>query len=57
MGSSTLAALWESAWKEGSGGSIAAGDLREYGTEELMPLYQDPDFLKSYYLSEIKPEL
>jgi hypothetical protein len=57
MGSSTLAALWESAWKEGQGSTLPKKDLREYKTNELMPLYQDPKFLKSYYLADIKPVL
>jgi len=57
MGSSTLAALWESAWHEGGGSTLPVGDLREYQPDELMALYQDPDFLKSYYLADIKPVL
>ncbi len=37
MGSSTLAALWESAWKEGAGSTLPVpGDLREYQPDELM---------------------
>ena len=53
MGASTLAALWESAWAEGHGSSLKPVDLREYQPKELMPLYEDPDFLKSCYLQDI----
>lgn len=54
-GAATLAALWESAWKEGGG--LPKTKIREYKPEEIKPIYEDPDFLKSYYLEEIGPIL
>jgi hypothetical protein len=57
MGAATLASLWESAWTEGKGNKIPAGELREYDAKDLIALYQDPEFLPSRYLSEIQSEL
>jgi hypothetical protein len=57
MGASTLAALWESAWNEGNGSKLPKSGIREYQPDELMELYQDPGFLKSYYLADIKEAL
>jgi hypothetical protein len=53
-----LASLWESAWKEGNGDkNVDAGNLAEVKQKELQKLYQNPNFLPSKPLKEMKDML
>jgi hypothetical protein len=52
-GSLLLATLWESAWQEGGGGSIATNALRAQSRVRLRTLYNDRAFLPALRLHEM----
>ncbi len=52
-GAACLAALWESAWKEGHRAAARHKPPAEVSEDELERLYQDPDFLPSKSLGDI----
>jgi len=54
-GCSRLASIWESAWKEGSGGKISDTKLGKVQNSTLIKLYTDKTFLPAYGLRD--PEL
>jgi hypothetical protein len=49
-----LAALWDSAWKEGNGKTIPQSKLVQIDSQELKKLYLDKEFLRSYKLDDPK---
>jgi len=53
-GASSLAEIWESAWKEGHGDLIEERKLSLIGKETLISLYNDTKFLQSFQLKDEK---
>jgi hypothetical protein len=56
-GCRTLAMLWESAWLEGNGPTIAASLLVARSQTALRQIYEDPKFLPSCALGQIDAQL
>jgi hypothetical protein len=52
-GTQNLAMLWESAWRQGGGDKIAPNKLGPIATDKLMSLYNDRNFVKSFWLDEM----
>ena len=55
-GANTLASLWNSAWELGQG-SKNIKDLGAVDSEEIVTLYQDPEFLPSVDITGIQEYL
>jgi hypothetical protein len=53
-GSFCLAAIWESAWKEGKGNSLATAKLGPVDRSELKKLYNTTGFVESFRLQDPK---
>jgi len=51
-GAHTLAILWQSAWKHGNGDAIPVNKLAALNQTDLMNLYMNPDFVKSFTLDD-----
>ena len=47
-----LAALWASAWKEGSGNDVPATKLGAVARKDLIKLYNDPAFLPALRMTD-----
>jgi hypothetical protein len=57
-GARTLACLWDSAWEEGNGKSLASAALKVIPTTRLQDIYENDDkFAPSKYLKDIPPYL
>jgi len=56
-GAKVLAAIWQAAWKAGSGGSIAQADLGPVDPKALVKLYTDRKFVESLDIDDIGPAL
>jgi hypothetical protein len=56
-GCRTLAMLWESAWVQGKGASIAKSSLKAVSRAKLKTLYEDQTFVPSKPLGQIDGEL
>jgi hypothetical protein len=52
-GCQTLAELWESAWKEGSGKDVPGAKLKKIPPATLQALYNDRAFVESMWLDEM----
>jgi hypothetical protein len=56
-GARTLAAIWQSAWDHGGGSNVSPSKLTEVRRDNLSDRYNDPTFVPSLYLDDIKPVL
>lgn len=56
-GSKLLAFLWQEAWRVGNGDKNIAKQTGTINPDDLVALYESPDFMTSYTLSQIGPIL
>jgi hypothetical protein len=56
-GALVLAAIWESAWREGSGGKIAATKLIAVPGKRLIALYSNREFVRSFWLKDMTDQV